>query len=140
MRTFCSKCNPLIVALEGWLSIYCKKIKEARWKEDLIQLAQLFKECEIRNLDESGYVCYCKDTIQKICCRNNGQSFKEFTSVRDYILMYLCLENASRTGAVANMTCKEFFNAQFENGSFKVAVLDPKTLATAGPGVICIYR
>ena len=34
------------------------------------------------------------------------------------------------------MTCKEFFNAQCEDGSFKVAVLDLKTLATAGPCVI----
>ena len=35
---FVSKCNSLIVALESWLSIYQKKIKEACWKKDLIQL------------------------------------------------------------------------------------------------------
>ena len=29
------------------------------------------------------------------------------------------------------MTCKEFFNAECEDGSFKVADLDHKTLATA---------
>ena len=124
------------MALESWLSIYRKKFKEARWNKDLIQLTQLFKGCEIRNLDKSQYVRYCKDTIQKIYCRDNGPSFIEFTSVRDYILMYLCLDNGSRTGALANMTCKEFFNAQCEDGSFKVAVLDLKTLATAGPCVI----
>ena len=50
--------------------------------------------------------------------------------------MYLCLDSASRTGALANMTCKEFFNAQCEDDSFKVADLDHKTLAKAGPCVI----
>ena len=133
---FASKCNSLIVDLESWLSIYRKKIKEARWKKDLIQLTQLFKGWEIRNLDKSEYVHYCKDTIQKIYCRNNGPSFKEFTSVRGYILKYLCLDSASRTGALANVTCKEFFNAQCEDDSFKVADLDHKTLAKAGPCVI----
>ena len=34
------------------------------------------------------------------------------------------------------MTCKEFFNAECEDGSFKVADLDHKTLATAGSCVI----
>ena len=54
----------------------------------------------------------------------------------DYILTYLCLDTVSRTGALANMTCKEFFNAECEDGSFKVADLDHKTLATAGSCVI----
>lgn len=50
--------------------------------------------------------------------------------------MYLCLDNASRTGALANMSCKEFHRAKYENGSYKVAVLNHKTLATSGPCVI----
>ena len=32
----------------------------------------------------------------------------EFTSTRDYLLMQLCVDNASHTGALANMTCDEF--------------------------------
>ena len=46
--------------------------------------------------------------------------------------MYMCLDNASRTGALANMTCKEFDNAIYEGGMYKVAFLDHKTLATSG--------
>ena len=55
--------------------------------------------------------------------------------MNDYVLMYLCLDNASRRGALANMICKEF-NAQCENSSLKVAVSDHKTLLTARPCVI----
>ena len=34
------------------------------------------------------------------------------------------------------MTCKDFFNAQCKNGSFKKVVLDHKTMKTAGHCVI----
>ena len=50
--------------------------------------------------------------------------------------MYMCLGNASRTRALANMTCKEFNNAIYENGMYKVAILDDKMLATSGPCMI----
>ena len=43
----------------------------------------------------------------------------------------MCLDNASRTGA--NMTCKEFDNAIYEDGAYKFAILDHKTLATFRP-------
>ena len=44
--------------------------------------------------------------------------------------MYLCFENIPRTGALANITCQEYLNATDSVGSYKVAVLDLKTLAT----------
>ena len=44
--------------------------------------------------------------------------------------MYLCFNDTSRTGALANMTCQKRLNATDSVGSYKVAVLDHKTLAT----------
>ena len=44
--------------------------------------------------------------------------------------MYLCFENIPRTGTLANITCQEYLNATDSVGSYKVAVLDLKTLAT----------
>ena len=49
--------------------------------------------------------------------------------------MYLCFDNTSGTGALANMTCQEYLNATDSVGSYKVAVLDHKTLATFEPCV-----
>ena len=54
--------------------------------------------------------------------------------------MYMCLGNASRTRALANMTCKEFDNAIYEDGMYKVAILDDKTLATSGPCMIVFTK
>jgi len=39
-------------------------------------------------------------------------SFKEFTNIRDYIIMCLCLDNGSGTGALSNMTINEFQKAK----------------------------
>ena len=44
--------------------------------------------------------------------------------------MYLCFDNIPRTGALANITCQEYLNATDSVGSYKVAVLDLKILAT----------
>ena len=52
----------------------------------------------------------------------------------------MCLDNASRTGALANMTCKEFDNVIYEGGTYKVAILDHKTLVTSGLGMIVFTK
>ena len=53
--------------------------------------------------------------------------------MRDYIIIYLCIENAYRTGTSTNMTCSEFPRARQENGSYQVAVFNHKTIVTCGP-------
>lgn len=82
------------------------------------------------------YVSHCKNLFKKVKCESKPPSFKEFISARDYLMMYLCLDNASRTGALANMTLTEFNRGTFENSAFKVAVLEHKKLSTSGPCVI----
>lgn len=54
-------------------------------------------------------------------------------SVRDYIIIYLCIGNAYGTGTLANMTCGEFSRARQENGSYQVAVFNNTTIVTSGP-------
>ena len=48
--------------------------------------------------------------------------WKEYGSIWEYILIYMCLDNASRTGALANMTCKEFNNAIYEDGNKRLSI------------------
>ena len=56
----------MIVIMDSWLSIYQKQVMESRWQKDLSQLTQLFKSHEIRDLDNSEFVQYCKRLINKI--------------------------------------------------------------------------
>ena len=50
-----------------------------------------------------------------------------------FVIIRLCLDNVSRTGAIANMTCGEFKSAKNEGGKFMVNVFNHKTVATSGP-------
>ena len=133
---FILKCNSMIAAMESWLGRYRKQVQHTRWKKDLLQLTQLFKVSEIKASDNSDYVRYCQSTIYKIRRSRKAPVFKEFTAVLGYMLMYLCFDNTSRTGALANMSCQEYLNATYSDGSYKVALLDHKTLTTFEPCVL----
>jgi len=132
-REFLKKCPGLVVVCTSWISNYRKKQKQSRWKKDLKQLSQLFTPADIKRLDVSNVVKYAKKLLKT---RNCPPSMKEFTTMRDYLLMYLCLDNASRTGALANMTLDEFQRSKCLSGSYRINVLLHKTLATSGPACI----
>ena len=57
----------------------------------------------------------------------------EYTSVRDYLLTVLCINNGARSGTLANMTLGEFQAAAREDGCFVVSVKDHKTFTKHGP-------
>jgi site-specific recombinase XerD len=57
----------------------------------------------------------------------------DYTSVRDYLLTVLCINNGSRSGTLANMTLREFRQATKEDDCFIVRVKDHKTFTTHGP-------
>ena len=133
--SFIMKYNSMIVAMERQLAIYRKQVQQRCWKKDL-QLMQLFKVSEIKALDNSEYVRYCKSSNDKIRCSRKATVFKGFTAVRNYILMYLCFKKTSRVCTIANMTCQEYFNAIYNKGLQRVAVLDHNRLATFGPCVL----
>ncbi|CAB3998490.1 Neurofilament medium polypeptide [Paramuricea clavata] len=62
----------------------------------------------------------------------------EYMSVRDYLLTSICINNGSRSGALANMTIGEFRSAQALDGSFVVKVKKHKTFTTHGPANIVL--
>lgn len=57
----------------------------------------------------------------------------EYTTVRDYLMTVLCINNGSRSGTLANMTLQEFEKATEEDECFVVRVKNHKTLTTHGP-------
>ena len=77
---------------------------------------------------------------QKFSCRKDGCSQKHHTLLReskthdynDYTIIYLCIDNASRTGALASMTCRKLARSRQENGSGEVAIFNRKPIAAPG--------
>ena len=136
LAKFKVKCPALILNCTDWISLFRKKQTKNRWKKDLKQLTQLFKAEEIQQLDSSDLVKYCQKTFQEMRSVQKPPTLRQFSNARNYILMYLCLDNASRTGALANMTVGEFKQAQLKNGSYRINVVDHKTIGTSGPACI----
>ncbi|XP_057304499.1 uncharacterized protein LOC130641636 [Hydractinia symbiolongicarpus] len=136
-KDFVKDCPSMIVIMENWIVEYRKKAKSDKWMKDLEQLDQLITAEEVKTFDNSTHVSNCRRNIKEVLATGKVPTFKQFTSVRDYILTYLCLDNASRTGALANMTTKEFMTGKMENGVYIVSVFNHKTIATSGPATIC---
>ena len=134
-KDYISECPSMIVAMENWLTVYRRKSKKDRWK-DLDDFNNLLESKDFIALDNSKLVTYCKKVLIDLKRTDQTPSFKQFTSVRDYLVIYLCIDNASRTGAVANVTCREFLKARFENNTYQVAVFNRKTVGTSGPANI----
>jgi hypothetical protein len=67
-------------------------------------------------------------------------SQSEYTSVRDYLVTSLCINNSSRSGALANMTVGEFKKAQplLDDSFVVMKVRKHKTFTTHGPANIVL--
>ena len=128
------KCTSLEVTCTNWISVYRKKQKKSRWQNDLRQLPQLFTLDDLHKLDLSEVVTYAKSVLGKAFLM--FPTMQAFATARNYLLMYLCLDNASRTGAIANMTLGEFNASSLKKESYRIIVLDYKTLETAGSACI----
>lgn len=133
------KCNSLVITCTNWICVYRKKQKKSRWENDLRQLPQLFTAEDMKKLDASEVVKSSKATLKRAIIMR-APRMQEFTNARDYILMYLCLDNASRTGAIANMTIKQFGAATLDGDSHRIMVIDHKTINTAGPACIVVQE
>ena len=130
------KCSEMIVIIQNWISTYRKKCGKEHWTRELEELQKIITSEQIMKLDESVAVAAAKKILSKMW--QTEPTLKEFTLARDYIMMYICIDNASRTGAIANMTINEFKNAKIQKGSYIVSVIDHKTIITSGPACLVL--
>ena len=57
---------------------------------------------QINKLGNSNAVAAAQKILGKMW--QTEPTLKEFTLARDYIMIYICVDNTLRTGAIANMT------------------------------------
>ena len=62
----------------------------------------------------------------------------EFSTVGDYLMTIICINNGSRAGPIANMRMNEYNDARKEGDSFVVLVRKHKTYQTYGPAHIIL--
>ena len=129
----------MTILVTRWCRNYYKKIQVQKHAKNLEDLGKLPQPDNISNLDKSSHVSEAVKVISKLVSVRGPPSRKEFCIVRDYLLTYVILENASRPGCISNMTLKELERREIQSdGSCIISVLNHKTVATAGPAMLSI--
>ena len=95
-----------------WSRNYHKRIQIEKHNRQLEQLSDLPTVEEIRKLDLSYHKKDAIKTLSTFTCTQSLPSRKEYCHVRDYLLTYVILDNASRSGCITNMTLGEYRKAE----------------------------
>ena len=125
----------MAIIMQNWISIFRDKAKKQQWQKEMIQINQLITPEDLSQFDRSDTVLKAKRKMKNASSgvETKRPTLMEFALVRNYLIVCLCLDNASRTGAIANMTCGEFESAKNEGGTFMVNVFNHKTVTASGP-------
>ena len=123
--------------VKTWSRNYRKKCNRQHWEKEHEDFDKLVIPEEMRQFDSSKPV---REAI-KMFSRLSTSSFRmdewDFTNLRDYLLFHLCMQNATRTGAICNMKIHEAKKSKRIGNTMSIVVLDHKTLTEgAGPATL----
>ena len=117
---------------------YRKLINDRFWEKRTDDMANLKTPEQIKEFDASDVARTAVKTLADFQDLSFGTvpSQAEYTVVS--ILTLLCINNGSRSDALANMTLGEFRKAREENGCLVVNVKKHKTFTTHGPAPVVL--
>ncbi|XP_057299124.1 uncharacterized protein LOC130629797 isoform X3 [Hydractinia symbiolongicarpus] len=120
--------------IRKWGHNLIKKIQVRSYEKQLNDLNRLPTPEELRKYDCSKVVQYSKALLKNATCKDSWTR-KEFCAIRDYLISTLIMDNASRSGAIANMLLEEVGNTNNSDGGCTIAVKKHKT-GYKGPAFI----
>ena len=119
-----------------WCRNYYKRIQIEKYSKELEDFAKLPSPEEIKCLDQSDHKKQAIKIFSRLSCAVAIPCRKEYGQVRDYLLTYILLDNASRSGCISNMTLNEYYKAEIQKDrSYIITVKNQKTAATSGPAM-----
>nr|XP_047124634.1 uncharacterized protein LOC124807122 isoform X2 [Hydra vulgaris]XP_047126611.1 uncharacterized protein LOC124807913 isoform X2 [Hydra vulgaris] len=121
--------------ISKWEKTLWKSIQEGRYEKDQIDLENFPSAEEIVILDNSDIVLEANKIINT--SSTNKLTKTTFCLARDYLLTCITFDNASRPGAVSNMTLNEFKKSIEKKDGFIVSVMKHKT-SYKGPAHIVL--
>ena len=119
-----SKFEPIIKA---WKRDLWKGIEERSHFKSLEDLQKFPAKELYKKLDDSEQTKYAICILKSLVGSNKIPSRNEHCTVRDYLITNVLLNNASRPGALANMTLEELYRADEQEDGFVVSVKEHKT-------------
>ena len=110
-----------------WRNTFYKEAQEREYEKELEAMDNFPTPEEVLQFDESETVLSAKKLILKAQVKGFRLTKQNYCHVRDYLLTRLIFDNASRPGALSNMTLKEFERAIFRNNGHVISVKKHKT-------------
>ena len=124
-----------------WGRSYRKKSAGRHWEKQMEDISSLRTPDQIRDFETSEVAREAVRLLGKYQEKGDAEpSQPEYTCIRDYLLTVICINNGSRSGALANMTLQEFERATLEDECFVVRVKNHKTLCSHGPANVVLNK
>lgn len=118
-----------------WTKSFRKKSLSRFWEKRMEDISSIRTPQQVKEFDTSKVARVAVTLLGEYKDKEDDMipTQSEYTSVRDYLLTVICINNGSRSGTLANMTLLEFGQATKEDGCYVVRVKDHKTFTTHGP-------
>jgi len=130
------KCREMTSLVKNWSATYKTRVKIRKHEKQVEDFSKLLKSNEYHEFYSSELVEEARQALANAKILRRISSAKQLTLTRGYIISSLILKNATRPGALRNMTLKEFKQAiETSYGSYQVSVKDHKTKYN-GPALI----
>ena len=130
--------DKVCVLLWQWRNTLYREIQEDSHKKQAKAREFFPKPEEIKEFDNSQIIIMATRTLENSLMVHGFKiNTQHFCLVRDYLLTSLILDNASRPGAIGNMTLHEFSRAKRQNHGYVVSVKRHKTGYKGPANIAC---
>ena len=126
--------------MRGWMKVYQKKCDMCFWENQQEDLHKLTTPEEMKQFDVSEPARKAVKLFERLQGSHFRLRYNEYVLLSDYLISYLCLNNGSRTGAIAWMRKDNVKKAVHKNGSMAVSVLWHKTVRKSGPAILSMEQ
>ena len=125
--------------VKRWATSYRKECGKRKWQRMEEELAEMITPENVNKFERSKVARDAVSTLGLMSGAHNvNLTQQNYTTVRDFLLIECSINNASRSGCLANMKVSEFSRARQQDGSYVVAVHEHKTAHVHGPAQIVL--
>ena len=116
--------SAMSVQMTQWSKSYRKLVRDRFWEKRMEDLSKLRSPEQIQKFESSELARKAVSALGRFQAAPEEilATQSEYTLVRDYLLNLICINNGSRSGALANMTIREFKDAHAVDDCFVVKV------------------
>ena len=125
--------------VKRWGASYRKECGKRKWQKMEEELADIITPQNINDFERSSAA---REAISMLGIFSGAHNIDltqhKFTVIRDFLIAEILFNNASRSGALANMKVEELERARKEEGVYVVGIQDHKTVHIHGAAQISL--